>query len=251
MALSNNTFCWNGIVSTDTKKTLAFFPEVLGWTVQEIEMGGSPTSMLANNGSPLAHVRSPQAPQEPSWWNNYLRVEDVDATLARVKQHGGEIVVPPTDIPPGRFSTIKTPSGAHFSLYRESQSDDADREPTTGNIHWVDLHSTDIDADLAFIRDGLGLKTQSMPMPTGPYHILNPEGATRGGAMKGQNPQAPSMWVAWVAVEDVDQTVERVTRNGGKVLAPVWNAETVGRMAIAADPTGVVFGLITPPTPPS
>lgn len=247
MALSNNTFCWNGLVTSDPDKTLAFFPEVLGWKVQEVDMGGDTVRMLVNGETPLAHVREPQAEQEPTWWNNYLRVEDVDAAVAAVEKAGGKVVVPGTDIPPGRFATVTTPSGAHFSLFHESNADDKDNPHSTGFIHWVDLHSTDIGTDLAFIKSALGLPTQEMDMPNGKYHILNPEGATRGGAMTGQNPQAPSMWLAWVAVESVDETLERVDRNGGKVFAPAWDAEGIGRMAIASDPTGLVFGLITPP----
>lgn len=248
MALSNNTFCWNGIVSTDTAKTLAFFPEVLGWSVQEIEMGGDTVQMLANDKIPLAHVRGPQMDGEPSWWNNYFRVEDVDAVAAAVEKNGGKVVVPPTDIPPGRFCTIATPSGATLSLFHEANEDDTDKPSTTGFVHWVDLHSQSIDQDRQFIREGLGLKTQSMSMPTGPYHVLEPDTKTRGGAMAGQNPDAPSMWVAWVAVDDVDQTLARVERNGGKVVAPAWDAQTVGRLAIVADPAGVTFGVITPAT---
>ena len=251
MALSNNTFCWNGIVSTDIAKTLAFFPEVLGWSVKEIDMGGDTVKMFANNDRPLAHVRGPQMDGEPSWWNNYFRVEDVDATTAAVQKGGGKVVVPPTDIPPGRFSTIATPSGAYLSLFHEANANDDDSPSTTGFVHWVDLHSQELDRDLAFIHEALALETTEMPMPNGTYHILNPEGKTRGGATASMEPKAPSMWLAWVAVDSVDQTLERVGRHGGKVLAPAWDAEGIGRMAIASDPTGVAFGVITPPAPAS
>lgn len=245
MALSNNTFCWNGIVTSDPAKTLAFFPEVLGWTVQEVDMGGDKVSMLANGETPLAHVRGPQMDGETTWWNNYLRVDDVDAVAAAVEKAGGKIVVPPTDIAPGRFATVATPSGASFSLFHEANPDDADIPSTTGFLHWVDLHSTDIDADLAFIHDGLGLPTSEMPMSGGTYHILAPDTATRGGAMKGKNPQE-SMWLAWISVDSVEDTLDRVSRHGGQILAPAWDGEGVGRMAIASDPTGVVFGVIEP-----
>ncbi|MEM7160566.1 MAG: VOC family protein [Myxococcota bacterium] len=247
MAQSNDTFCWNGIVSSDPERTLAFFPEVLGWKVQKVEMGDETVSMLANGETPLAHVRGPQMEGEPTWWNNYLRVADVDAASKAVADNGGEVLVPPTDIPPGRFSTVKTPSGAAFSLFKSANPEDEDPVPALGNIHWVDLHSKDIDADLAFLREALGLKTQEMPMPNGPYFILNPDTATRGGAMAGMNPQAPSMWLAWVQVDSVEDVLGRVERNGGKVLAPAWNAEGVGHMAIASDPAGIPFGVIKPP----
>ncbi|MCH9683685.1 MAG: VOC family protein [Deltaproteobacteria bacterium] len=234
-------------MSTDTAKTLAFFPEVLGWKTQEMEMGGETMRMFANNGVPLAHIRGPQMDGEASWWNNYLRVEDVDAVAAAVAKHGGEVVVPPTDIAPGRFATVKTPSGAHFSLFHEANADDKDRELGEGSVHWVDLHSSAIDKDLDFIHDALGLPTAEMQMPNGAYHILAPDTSTRGGAMQHMKPGAPAMWVAWVDVASVDDTLARVERNGGTVLAPAWEAEGVGRMAIAADPTGVAFGVITPP----
>ena len=247
MALSNNTFCWNGLISSDPAKTLAFFPEVLGWQRQTIEMDGETVEMLANDNEPLAHVRGPAAAGEPSWWNNYFRVDDVDAVAKKAAAAGGKILVEPTDIGPGRFATIATPSGASLSLFHERNPEDKDAEVKAGNIHWVDLHSKDIEADLGFIRDGLGLKTNEMPMPNGPYHILEPDSATRAGAMTGQNPNAPSMWLAWVQVEDVDGALDRVGRHGGQVLAPAWDAEGIGRMVIASDPVGVVFGLIRSP----
>lgn len=247
MALTNNTFCWNGIVSTDVDKTLAFFPEVLGWKVQKMDMGGEEATMFANGDKPLAHVRGPQMDGEASWWNNYLRVEDVDAAIQAVTKNGGEVVVPGTDIPPGRFATVKTPSGAHFSLFREANSDDQDRELGVGTIHWTELHSTDLDEDLAFIKAGLGLPTSEMPMPDGPYNLINADGKTRAGAMTQKHDGAPSMWLAWIEVANVDDTVGRAENNGGKVLVPAFEVPGIGKMAIASDPAGVAFGVITPP----
>ena len=64
----------------------------------------------------------------------------------------------------------------------------------------------------------VSIATSEMQMPAGAYHILNPEGATRGGAMKGQHPGAPSMWLAWIEVDDVDATLGRVA---GPFAGPV------------------------------
>lgn len=246
MALSNKTFCWNGIVTSDEARTVAFFTEVLGWKSQQMEMEGNTMTMLANGERPLAHLRTPED-GEPSWWNNYLRVEDVDAVIAAIEKHGGKVIVPGTDIPPGRFATVQTPTGATFSLFRERDPEDTDMDVGVGNLHWVDLHSSKIDDDLAFLNDALGLPTQEMDMPSGKYHLLAPDTATRGGAMQGMNPGAPSHWVAWVQVESVDDTLNRVGNHGGEVLAPAWDAQGVGRMSIVRDPVGVAFGVIQPP----
>jgi predicted enzyme related to lactoylglutathione lyase len=52
----------------------------------------------------------------PSHWMVYFAVEDVDASAARVTELGGTVSVPPSDIPPGRFSVVTDPHGAVLSL---------------------------------------------------------------------------------------------------------------------------------------
>ncbi len=183
----------------------------------------------------------------PSHWNNYLRVDDVDARAAAAAANGGQILVPPTDIPPGRFSTVASPSGATFSLFHEADEATANNPPAgDGSIHWVELHSTDVDADVAWLKSTLGVGTQNMNMPNGgTYHILTSGDVQVGGAMKAMQEGAPSHWLAWVAV-DVDACLDRVRNNGGQVFGDAMDMEGIGRMAVCADSTGGVFGVITP-----
>jgi predicted enzyme related to lactoylglutathione lyase len=55
----------------------------------------------------------------PAHWMVYFAVDDVDATSARVKELGGEVVVGPDDIPKvGRFAVLRDPQGAHFSVIK-------------------------------------------------------------------------------------------------------------------------------------
>ncbi len=243
MALSNNTFCWNGLVTPDASASVGFLTDLFGWTHEDVDMGDGPMTMLSNDGHAFAHIRKPEE-GEPAWWNNFLRVENVDAAVETLHSRGGAVVVPPTDIPPGRFATVKMPSGALFSVYRES-GDDADRPVGRGHVHWVDLHSTDLDADLVAL-EALGLDKDTMDTPNGPYHVLSPSTATRAGAMKGANEDAPSMWLAWIEVESTDGIVKDIEAKGGSILAPAWDGPGVGRMAIARGPAGIVFGVIQP-----
>ena len=84
-------------------------------------------------------------------------------------------------------------------------------------------------------------------MPDGDYFILMAgDGQPCGGAMAAQNAEAPAMWLSWVEVEDVDGTVAAIGRNGGQALSPMMDIPNVGRMSVVADPTGGVFGVITP-----
>jgi uncharacterized protein len=248
MAYENNKFCWHGVISTDTDQAKAFYPNVLGWQVQTTQMGDQEATMFAGaDGVARAHLMAPPMDGVPSHWDNYLRVDDVDARTAAAAANGGSIVVPPNDIPPGRFSVVTSPSGAMICLFHE-----ADEAASTnagaghGSIHWVELHSKDLDADIAWIKSTLGLGTQEMPMPEGKYFILTDGEEQVGGAMVGMNPDAPSMWLTWVQVPNIDEVVELAATHGGQALAPTMDMPGIGRMAVLMDPTGGVFGAITP-----
>ena len=60
----------------------------------------------------------------PEWgdvrphWMAYIHVADVDATAAKIKEHGGKLCVPPTDIAVGRFAVAEDPTGAVFSIIK-------------------------------------------------------------------------------------------------------------------------------------
>ncbi len=54
----------------------------------------------------------------------YFSVADCDASAARAAELGGEVCVPPTEIPPGgKFSVISDPQGAYFSIIRLTEQE--------------------------------------------------------------------------------------------------------------------------------
>lgn len=248
MAYNTNQFCWHGCISTNPDDAASFYSKVLGWDVQSVEMGDDTATMFANAGVPRAHVMAPPMEGIPSHWDNYLRVDDVDAATKACVEHGGAVMVPGTDIAPGRFSVVTSPSGAAISLFHEADEAASEHAPNyVGGVHWVELHSTDIDADLAWLKAALGFEIDTMPMPNGNYYILKANGEQRGGATPQQNPGAPSMWLTWFQVADVDGTVNTANDAGGQALMPPFDVPGVGRMSILSDNTGGVFGVITPP----
>jgi len=244
MAYTNHAFCWHGVVSTDTESTRAFLCEVLGWRAQQMQMGDETSTMFVAADVPRAHLREPGMPGEPSHIVNYLRVDDVDASTAAAEANGGRVLVPGTDIAPGRFSVVTSPSGAAVALFKEAD-DSAQNAPSgPGSFAWVELHSKDIDADNAWLTATFGFEIEEMPMPNGPYFILKHDGEMRGGTMTQEHAEAPAMWLAWIDVDDVDATVERARSHGGAVHAEPFDVPGVGRLSIIADPVGVVLGVM-------
>jgi hypothetical protein len=55
----------------------------------------------------------------PPHWLVYFAVDDSDKTAEKAKGMGGEVMVPPTDIPNiGRFAILNDPQGAGFAVIR-------------------------------------------------------------------------------------------------------------------------------------
>ena len=251
MALDNHAFCSFGVASSDLEEAGSFYEAILGWKAAEHSFPNGETSTLFfASDFPRAHLR-PCNEGEPSQWIPFLRVLDVDASTELSTANGGGTLVPPTDIAPGRFSVVTAPSGATIALYHEANEEAAEHAPPgPGNVHWTELHSGDIEADLPWLKATFAYEAMEMPIPAGgTYYILQSGGKPRGGAVTCMVPGATSTWLSWVHVEDTDAGAAAVQERGGKTLSDPSDYPGVGRMAMVSGPDGAVFGLITPTTP--
>ena len=52
-------------------------------------------------------------------WLPYVAVSDPDATMARARELGAKVLVPPSDIPNyGRFGVLEDPTGAVLAIMK-------------------------------------------------------------------------------------------------------------------------------------
>jgi len=186
-------------------------------------------------------VISPQG-DEPSHWVSYIGVDDVDARAAKVTAHGGKVLVPPTDIPTiGRFALVADPQGAIFNLFKGASEDGGSTE-----FHWCELWSSNAEEVLPFYEEVFGFEVETMDMPMGAYHVLKNADGGQGGIMTSPMKDVPPMWLPYVKLDDVDAAVERAKKMGGGVKSEAATMEGIGRIAIVADRSGAVLGLIKP-----
>lgn len=66
---------------------------------------------------------------------------------------------------------------------------------------------------------------------------------TGGGLMKNPMPNAPSSWLAYVEVDNLDKAVEKAKALGGSVMKDKTEVKDMGNFAIINDPTGAMLGL--------
>ncbi|MEU9122224.1 VOC family protein [Streptomyces sp. NPDC048506] len=119
-----------------------------------------------------------------------------------------------------------------------------------GTPCWVDLAAPDQQAAIDFYSDVFGWTGQIGPAETGGYAVCELNGKPVAGimaamAMNGQ-PPPPTVWTTYLASADADATSQAVTGADGTILMPAIDVMTLGRMCIAADPTGAVFGIWQP-----
>lgn len=119
----------------------------------------------------------------------------------------------------------------------------------TGMPIWYELITTDVDAAKTFYGDIVGWTTTTFPSSAGgmPYTILNYGDVGIGGLMALPDgvPTGPG-WFAYFHVAEVDAKVAQNEAAGGKTHMPATDLPGVGRIAMIADPQGIVFYLMAP-----
>ena len=249
MVFDSNAFCWNGVVSTDADAARRFYAATIGWQAERHEFpNGDTSTMFVAGGVPRAHLRAPGHEKEPCAWTSYLRVDDVDLSTGEAAAAGGGVLMPPTEIPPGRMSIVTSPSGAVLCLFHERDEAEAENAPPgPGSRHWTELHSRDVEADLAWLVGVFGFEVEEMPIEGGDsYYMLNADDQPRAGLASAFKNEVAGLWLNWIEVEDVDAALDAATEHRGRRITEPSDWPGVGRMAMVADPTGAIFGVITP-----
>ncbi|MCC7111025.1 MAG: VOC family protein [Deltaproteobacteria bacterium] len=109
---------WNEVVSDDPAASARFFAGVFGWQTQESEMGGQKYIIFSDGKDQVAGAM--KAPDGvPPHWLCYWETGDLDRSLARVKERGGQVTMPPMSMAGiGRFAVAVDPTGAPFALHQ-------------------------------------------------------------------------------------------------------------------------------------
>jgi predicted enzyme related to lactoylglutathione lyase len=94
---------------------VSFYHDVFGWDTHVMNDADEfRYTTLGKDEGALAGIMDDTG--EPSGWNVYFEVADVDAALAQVTALGGKIIEPAQDTPYGRMARVEDPTGTGFRL---------------------------------------------------------------------------------------------------------------------------------------
>ena len=119
--MKHGVFSWNELMTSDLEGAKDFYGKLFGWTYDQTEMESGCTYAVAKLGDAMVgglFVKPPTVPENvPPSWGAYVTVDNVNNMAERVKELGGTIIFPLTDIPEvGRFCVTMDPQGAVISL---------------------------------------------------------------------------------------------------------------------------------------
>lgn len=252
---------WVDHSSPDPAAAAEFYRGLFGWeTADQMppEADGE-YHMATLRGKNVAALGSTPVEGVPPTWNTYITVTSADEAAAAVRDAGGTIAMEPFDVfDAGRMAACADPAGAFFMVWEPKENIGAQIVNEPGAFSWSELTTSDVEGSKEFYGKVFGWNPTSMEFAGGEYTIWNhggmelkqapPEegGSGLGGMMSNASmPEGtPSFWQVYFSVDDTDATVARATELGGSVIAPAFDAEGVGRIAVLADPQGAGFAVI-------
>jgi uncharacterized protein len=245
-------FVWYELMTTDVEAARAFYANVMDWGTKDASTPASAyifftAATVPVSGLTLLPEPAREAGAAPHWIG-YVGVTDVDAAAERIKQLGGAVHVPPTDIPNiSRFSIVADPQMATFALVKgrkpgQEQPVDAGRP---GRVGWHELLAGDWEKVFAFYGELLGWqKADAHVGAMGRYQQFTAAGEAIGGMFTKPATLLFPFWLYYFNTSDVEAAAKRVEAAGGEILYGPTVVPGGAWIAHCADPQGAVFGLL-------
>jgi uncharacterized protein len=119
-------------------------------------------------------------------------------------------------------------------------------ETAIGRIGWHELVTPDVRRAQEFYGELLGWETEVFKPGEVGYQMIKSGDQSHGGFMPSdQAGGAPPHWVAYVIVENADETAKQAKAAGGQVLHGPMAIPDVGTIVVLQDPQGAVIAAIS------
>jgi len=126
-----------------------------------------------------------------------------------------------------------------------AENTDLKTAPKVGEFVWNELATTNVQGAKDFYSKVFGWEFTDKKMDDMTYTIIKKGDKEFGGIWAipaAQQNQIPPHWLAYILVENVEQSLEKARQNGATVIKPVQKTE-VGLFAVIKDPIGAHIAL--------
>ncbi|NNE68856.1 MAG: VOC family protein, partial [Rhodothermales bacterium] len=219
------------IAVPDHERELRFYSRVL--TTGENPLWRK--DLMNSHGMPIIGLgkRSPEYADLPLQWMPHIQVADVAASVQHALDLGGTEVMHGKDADGNsQWAVLLDPNGVGFGLIPvvpegaiPAVGDGLDGSVATGHIAWLDLTVSNAEATRDFYRQVVGWEVQNVQMEDAgehyaDYNMLGGDGEPAAGIChaRGVNQGLPAVWMMYLPVGDLAESLRRVQEEGGKVI---------------------------------
>ena len=241
-------FVWADLVTDDVKAAAKFYSSLFGWRFNDY--GGYIIGM--NDERPLCGMFQRPRPKdrvaEPRWFG-YISVGSVEEAQRAVTKAGGRVLAEPKKMPKrGQQAVFADPEGAVFGVIKSSSGDLEDFLASPGDWIWIQLLSRDGRKAAEFYRGVAGYEiienTTSNRLSD---FVLTSKGYARATVRtipSAKQKDVEPTWLPFVRVKNVGESAALAKQLGGKVRIEPKPELFDGKVAVVADPTGAVIGIL-------
>jgi predicted enzyme related to lactoylglutathione lyase len=210
--------------------------------------------LMNNVGQPIIGLgeRIPAYAHLPLQWMPHVQVVDVAASVERALALGGRELMRGAS----EGAVLLDPNGAAFGIIPvvPSQpvppSQEESAADVVGRIAWLDLTVPDAPATGDFYRAVVGWSVQEVEMRDGDgeysdYAMCTSDGSAVAGVChaRGVNRAIPPVWMIYLPVGDLAESLVRVPEQGGEVVLTRTGDHGALKYAVVRDPVGAYLAL--------
>jgi len=237
------TFSWNELLTSDETAAARFYAQVFGWQTEDFPGAGVKYSIFKNQGDNVAGLMKAPGAGCPPHWLGYVTVASTDQAASKVTEAGGKLLVPPFDVPTvGRIAVFQDPQGAALGLFQPLKGTGT---PAGNRIVWCDIPVADLDRAVRFYSAVLGAQVvkheeHGMKFALLPHQEHEVSGCLvpAGTNSEGPKPSAEGPLVYLSCQGRLDEALNAVAPNGGKVLKPKHPIGPYGFRGVVLDSEG-------------
>lgn len=248
------------IAVPEHERELRFYKRVLStgdqplWRVDDL---------LNNRRMPIIGLgaRAAEYAHLPLQWMPHIQVADVAASVQRALDLDGSVQMhAKDDAGTSQWAVLLDPNAAAFGIIpvvpaggirSGDGSSLLDAAAPVGRIAWLDLTVPDATRTLDFYRQVVGCSAERVEMEDAgeryaDYNLIGEAGKPVAGVChaRGMNVGLPPVWMIYLPVSDLAESLRRVKEEGGNVVKAMQGKDREYVYAAIQDPVGAYLALI-------
>jgi predicted enzyme related to lactoylglutathione lyase len=241
-------FNWFDLATDDPAGARTFYGAVFGWTFTPVKDAPAEYALIENDtgkvGGMFKHAR-PKDAKAGSRWLSLISVPDAAAAAKRVRENGGQVLLEPKAVAGrGLHAVFRDPEGAVFGVLQAEGGDPPDTPVEDGDVFWLDLFARDPAKEAAFYAAVAGYDVDVGMIAGRTRTLLSTHGIARAGIATLPAGADKPGWLPYILVEDVPAALARTVSSGGRVVVAPKPGLLGGNLAVIADPSGGVIGIV-------